>query len=173
MGISTTNIVYIALGSNKGNKAEYLRKAVNRISQKCKVENASSLYETKPLGGTNQENFLNAVIKISTEYSPEELFNFLKSVEKELGRSKTERWGDREIDLDILLYNDIVYSNDTITIPHKEIVNRDFVLVPLCEIDSGLIHPELKQKICDIRVKDSEKCIIRKLPENSIREEIY
>lgn len=125
------------------------------------------------MGNLNQENYLNAVVKISTDHSLTELFNFLKGIERDLGRSKTEKWGDREIDLDILLYNDLVYSNDIITIPHKEMVNRDFVLVPLCEIDSALIHPELKQKICDIRVKDSEKCIIRKLPENSIREEIY
>ena len=93
------------------------------------------------MGNLNQENYLNAVVKISTDHSLTELFNFLKGIERDLGRSKTEKWGDREIDLDILLYNDLVYSNDIITIPHKEMVNRDFVLVPLCEIDSALISP--------------------------------
>ena len=157
--------VYIGLGSNKGDRLSFLRKSVEKINAdgKCKVEVSSSLYETKPLGNRKQENYLNAVIKISTKYSVIELFNFLKSIEKELGRSKTERWGDREIDMDILFYNDLVYSDDIITIPHKGITNRDFVLVPLCEINSSLIHPELKQKICDINVADSEKCIIRKL----------
>jgi len=116
------------------------------------------------LGNFEQENFLNAVIKISTNYSLIELFNFLKNIEKQLGRSKTEKWGDREIDLDILFYNDIVYSDEILTVPHKGITKRDFVLVPLCEIELHLIHPELKQKICDIRVADSQKCIIRKLP---------
>lgn len=118
------------------------------------------------MGNLKQENFLNAVIKILTEYSLIDLFKFLKGIEKELGRSKTEKWGNREIDLDILFYNNIVYSDEIITVPHKGITNRDFVLVPLCEIDPDLIHPELKQKICDITVPDSEKCIIRKLPEN-------
>lgn len=166
------NIVYIGLGSNKGDKFNFLKKAVENINkdEKCRVEASSSVYETKPLKNLSTENFLNAAIKIRTEYSLEKLFDFLKSIEKKLGRSRTERWGDREIDLDILFYNDIVYSNETITIPHKEIVNRDFVLVPLCEIDPELIHPALKKKICDIRVKDSEKCIMRKLPENTIRE---
>jgi len=73
--------------------------------------------------------------------------------------------------MDILFYNDLVYSDSIITIPHKGIANRDFVLVPLCEIDSSLIHPELKQKICDINVADSEKCIIRKLPDKLETEE--
>ncbi|OGU75966.1 MAG: 2-amino-4-hydroxy-6-hydroxymethyldihydropteridine diphosphokinase [Ignavibacteria bacterium RBG_16_34_14] len=158
------NTAFIALGSNKGDKLDYLRKAINKIKQECEVEICSSLYETKPLGNFNQENFLNAVIKISTGYSLIELFNFLKGIEKELGRSKTEKWGEREIDLDILFFNDVVYSDEIITVPHKGIAKRDFVLVPLCEIEPGLIHPELKQKICDIMVPDSEKCIIRKLP---------
>jgi 2-amino-4-hydroxy-6-hydroxymethyldihydropteridine diphosphokinase len=159
------NVVYIGLGSNKGDKLSFLRKSVEKINadKKCSIEISSSVYETKPLGNRKQENYLNAVIKISTEYSLTELFNFIKSIEKELGRSKTGRWGDREIDMDILFYNDLVYSDNMITIPHKGIVSRDFVLVPLCEINSSLIHPELKQKICDINVADSEKCIIRKL----------
>jgi len=129
------------------------------------------LYETKPFGNRKQENYLNAVLKILTEYSVIELFSFLKGIEKELGRNETERWGNREIDMDILFYNDLVYSDSIITIPHKGIANRDFVLVPLCEIDSSLIHPELKQKICDINVADSEKCIIRKLPDKLETEE--
>jgi 2-amino-4-hydroxy-6-hydroxymethyldihydropteridine diphosphokinase len=167
------NKAYIGIGSNKGDKLSFLKKAIEKINKngKSKVEICSSVYETKPLMNLNKENFLNAAIKISTEYSPLELFNFLKGIERDLGRSKSEKWGDREIDLDILFYNHLVYSDDMITIPHKEIVNRDFVLVPLCEIDSELVHPELKKKICDIRVKDSEKCIIRKLPENFIQDE--
>ena len=141
------------------------------MDEKCRVELSSSLYETKPLGNRKQENYLNAVLKILTEYSVIELFSFLKGIEKELGRNETERWGNREIDMDILFYNDLVYSDSIITIPHKGIANRDFVLVPLCEIDSSLIHPELKQKICDINVADSEKCIIRKLPDKLETEE--
>jgi 2-amino-4-hydroxy-6-hydroxymethyldihydropteridine diphosphokinase len=118
------------------------------------------------LGNTNQENFVNSVIKTKTNYSLIDLFHFLKNIEKELGRSKTEKWGDREIDLDILFFNDLVYSDDMISVPHKGITQRDFVLIPLCEIEPEIIHPELKQKICDISVPDSEKCVIQKLPVN-------
>jgi 2-amino-4-hydroxy-6-hydroxymethyldihydropteridine diphosphokinase len=168
-----SNIVYIALGSNKGDKLNFLRKAVERINnnERCCLEDSSYIYETKPFRNLNDENFLNAVIKISTGYLPRELFNFLKKVEKDLGRSKTEKWGDREIDLDILLYNDLIYSDNVITIPHLEMHKRDFVLIPLCEIAPRLVHPELKQKICDITVNDSEKCVLRKLPEKIITEE--
>lgn len=130
------------------------------------------MYETKPFGNLNQENYLNAVVKISSDNSLNELFNFLKKIEMELGRTTTEKWGDREIDLDILFYNDIIYSDDRITIPHKGITKRDFVLVPLCEINPGLIHPELNQKICDITIPDSEKCVIRKLTDKLLLNDI-
>jgi 2-amino-4-hydroxy-6-hydroxymethyldihydropteridine diphosphokinase len=161
------NTVYIALGSNKGNKLNFLQKAVENINadNKCKVEICSSVYETKAFRNLNQQNFLNAVIKISTEYNPAELFNFLKEIEKEIGRRENEKWGDREIDLDILFYNDIIFQDERITVPHKGIIQRDFVLIPLCEIAPYLIHPELNQKICDIRVEDSEKCVLKKLSE--------
>lgn len=142
-----------------------MRRAVYKIKEKNLIVVFSSLYETKPLGNTNQRDFLNAVIKISTGYSLIELFTFLKSIEKDLGRIKRKKWGDREVDLDILFYNNVIYSDDTITVPHKGITRRDFVLIPLCEIEPNLVHPELKQKICDINIPDSEKCIIRKLPE--------
>lgn len=123
------------------------------------------MYETKPFAGLKQGNYLNAVIKVSTRFKPDELFGFLKNIEKELGRTRTEKWGSREIDLDILFYNEIVYSDKKITIPHKGVIKRDFVLIPLKEIDPELIHPELNQKICDITIPDSAKCVIRKLTE--------
>jgi len=164
IGGQIKNTAYISLGSNKGDKFNFLKRAVEKIKSECEVELCSSLYETKPLGGLNQENFINAVIKISTEHSLFELFYFLKSIENELGRSKTEKWGDREIDLDILFYNNIVYSDDIISVPHEGIIHRDFVIIPLCEIEPDLNHPVLKLKICDISIPDSEKCIIRRLP---------
>lgn len=123
---------------------------------------ASSVYETKPYGYKNQGNFLNAAVKISTEFSFIQLLDYLKLIEKNLGRVKTEKWGPREIDLDLLFFNDLIYSNDRVTIPHKEIAYRDFVLVPLCEISPNFVHPALKIKICDICINESEKCILRK-----------
>ncbi len=161
------NTAYIGLGSNKGDKAGYLREAVRRISEdkNCSVVAASSVYETKPYGLKEQDNFLNAALEIRTGYSFSELLPVLKKIEAELGRTENRRWGPREIDLDLLLYNDIVYRDERLSIPHDEIQYRDFVLVPLCEIAPDLIHPALNKKICNITVEESEKCIIGKIPE--------
>jgi len=128
------------------------------------VESASSIYESAPYGSIQQEEFFNAVIKIRTNYVPKKLFNALKEIEKQVGRNKTTRWGPREIDLDILFYDDLIYSNEELTIPHKDLLNRDFVLVPLNEIAPDLVHPELDKKISEISKLTEKKYILRKIP---------
>ncbi len=160
-----SNIAYIGLGSNKGDKLNYLRKAVIKLNEgsASKVVKSSSVYETKPFGLKKQDNFLNAVIKLSTGKNYLELIYLLKNIEKELGRKESVRWGPREIDLDLLFFNNLIYSDDKVTIPHKGIADRDFVLDPLCEIEGELVHPALNKKICDICSGVSEKFIIRKL----------
>lgn len=130
----------------------------------CDVEIISSVYESEPYGYLEQENFFNAVCKIKTLYPPIDLFNFLKRIETEAGRKNSGKWGPREIDLDILFYNDLICSDDNLTIPHKDILNRDFVLIPLCEIEPELIHPVLNKKIDEICILDSKRHIIRKIP---------
>ena len=85
-----------------------------------------------------------------------ELFKFLKSVETQVGRKVSTKWGPREIDLDILFHNDTVFSDDDITVPHKDLLNRDFVLVPLCEIAPDLIHPLMNKKISEIIIFQSK-----------------
>jgi 2-amino-4-hydroxy-6-hydroxymethyldihydropteridine diphosphokinase len=159
------NISYIALGSNKGNKFEHLTRAIQEIIQDKNnfIENVSSIYETLPYGYKDQENFYNAVIKIKTGYELIELLDALKSIEKKIGREENAKWGPREIDLDILFFNDLIFSNDRVTVPHKEVAKRDFVLIPLSEIASDLIHPVLNQKICDICIVESEKTVIGKI----------
>jgi 2-amino-4-hydroxy-6-hydroxymethyldihydropteridine diphosphokinase len=163
-------LAYVALGSNKGDRLKFLIKAIEHINEtpECRVLSVSSVYETKPFGDIKQNNFLNAVIKIETSYSPLNLFKKLKEIEKEIGRIETEKWGPREIDLDLILYDDLVYSDNVLTIPHKGLTERDFVLVPLCEISPEIIHPELKKKICDICINESEKCIISRIPDKLI-----
>jgi len=157
------NIAYIALGSNKGDKLDYLRKAVNEIEKEnnCEVISVSSVYETKPFGNIEQEKFYNCAAEIKTSNSLLNFFHLLKNIEQKLGRTKTIRWGPREIDLDLLFFNDEIYSDDEVKVPHKGIPYRDFVAVPLCEIAPNLIHPELNLKICDICI--SEKNVIKKL----------
>lgn len=150
--------------------------AVELIDQspECEVEAISSIYETLPYGVVDQDNFFNAVLKIKTNFKPKELFHFLKSLETKVGRNITTKWGPREIDLDILFFNDLIYSDDEITIPHKDLLNRDFVLVPLIEIEPELIHPEFKKKIAEISIfeygseqtftQSGKSNIIRKIP---------
>ncbi len=166
--MNNENISLIALGSNVGDKVSNLQTAVRLIntSDEIKVLEASSIYETKPYGVKDQSNFLNAVIKVSTSLSLVELLNFVKNLEKEIGRKERIKWGPREIDLDILFYNDLIYSDERITIPHKEFEKRDFVIVPSVEIAKNYFHPALNVKICDISIQNLEKNIIRILPDN-------
>jgi 2-amino-4-hydroxy-6-hydroxymethyldihydropteridine diphosphokinase len=107
-------------------------------------------------------------------FEPKDLFLFLKSVENQVGRKVAEKWGPREIDLDILFYNDLIYTDDEISIPHRDMLHRDFVLVPLLEISPELIHPKFNKKISEISIfepetdkslsKTNKTHIIRKIP---------
>jgi 2-amino-4-hydroxy-6-hydroxymethyldihydropteridine diphosphokinase len=160
---ANSNIAYIGFGSNINDRLTYIKKAANEIEQhnNCKIIKFSSVYETKPYGETNQPYFLNAVAKTTTALSVLELFRFIKNIEKKLGRKETYKWGPREIDLDLLFYNDIEFSDENLTVPHPGIPQRDFVLTPLIEIEPALFHPVLKQKISDIYIPESERNIIR------------
>ena len=132
----------------------------------CEVVAVSSVYETKPFGYKNQDNFLNAVIKINTKNTLLGLFEFLKRTESKLGRQTEIEWGPREIDLDILFFNDLIYSDENITIPHKGIMDRDFVLIPLSEIEPELIHPVVAKKISEIELPNTGSNIISKFDIN-------
>ncbi len=129
---------------------------------KCKLLDKSAVYESKPFGHISQDNFLNAVISVDTQYTPKELFYALKSIEKKVGRTHSIRWGPREIDLDLLFYNEEIYSDSEITIPHRGIMERDFVIVPFCEIAPDYIHPETKINMSRIDLTKIEKNIISK-----------
>ena len=169
------NIVFIGIGSNEGDKTANIKSAIDLISkvEDCKVEKVSSVYETLPFGDIKQNNFLNAVIKITTALNPQELFIELKQIEKKLGRIVHEKWGPREIDLDILFFNDLIISDEIITLPHKGIIYRDFVLVPLIEIEPELVHPVFNKKIVDFVLDLKTKNIINKLSEPLFTEENY
>ena len=157
--------VFLALGSNLGNKQSNLRKAVNLLNENenCKVVKTSSVYRTSPFGNIKQDEFYNAVVEISTTMEARELFDFTGSIEKILGRKKTERWGPREIDIDILFYNQLIYKSDDLEIPHPGIPFRDFVLVPMREISEGFIHPRLNKRIDQFSLDDIENHILEKL----------
>lgn len=140
------NNTYIAIGSNKGNKIGFIKNSINYLSEesRIKIVKISSLYYTKPYGITEQENFLNIVLKIKTEMNLQDFHNFCKQTEIKTGREKSYRWGPREIDIDILLFNDLVFDSETLSVPHREILKRDFFLVPLLEIEPEVINPRTK-----------------------------
>ena len=161
----TDNIVYIGIGTNQGDKLENINTAILLITEipSTGLLSQSSIYETKPFGYLEQDNFLNLVIEIRTGLSLKTLLKELQSIERKLGRVKTIKWGPRIIDLDILFYNDEIISEEEITIPHPGILERDFVLVPLKEIGPDFIHPALNKKIADICNAVLQKQIICKI----------
>ncbi|MEW6508589.1 MAG: 2-amino-4-hydroxy-6-hydroxymethyldihydropteridine diphosphokinase [Bacteroidota bacterium] len=157
--------IFLGLGSNKGNRLQFLSDAVHKIKDenKCIIYKASSIYETTPCGVIEQENFYNAVINIGSSFSPEELFLFVKKIEQKLGRTfSNKKWAPREIDIDILFYNQLIYVKDNLVIPHKWILKRDFVLIPLIEIAPDFIHPVEKTELSSISITEIEKHIITK-----------
>jgi 2-amino-4-hydroxy-6-hydroxymethyldihydropteridine diphosphokinase len=160
--------IFLALGSNKGNREKYLKDAVKSLISDSRVTllKASSVYETNPYGDVPQDNYFNAVILIETDYSPDEIYFLIKKIEMEVGRTESVRWGEREIDIDIILINNLIFENEKIIIPHKDYTKRDFVLVPLCEIDNELIDPKSKNKIENLIKLLTERYIIGKVKIN-------
>ena len=140
--------IYIALGTNLGDKEKNLKEALGYLIQKgitvCKV---SDFIETEPYGVTDQPDFLNAVAEVRTEKSPAELLQVLLQIEQEMGRKRIRRWGERNIDLDLLLYDDRIIDLPDLKVPHPDMQNRDFVLRPLSQIAPEAVHPVLGKTI--------------------------
>ncbi|MCR5418420.1 MAG: 2-amino-4-hydroxy-6-hydroxymethyldihydropteridine diphosphokinase [Lachnospiraceae bacterium] len=134
---------YIALGSNMGDKKGYIEAALRRIDEHpcCSVKKVSSLIETKPYGGVEQDDFLNGAACVETLLSPRALLDFLHELEQEAGRVREVVWGPRTLDLDILLYDDLVMDSEDLAIPHYDMERREFVLAPMAEIAPFLRHP--------------------------------
>jgi 2-amino-4-hydroxy-6-hydroxymethyldihydropteridine diphosphokinase len=138
--------IFILLGSNKGNRGGYIQKAKEEIAAECGlIAGQSGIYETSAWGFTDQHAFLNQVIEIQSGLSANALLNKLLAIEGRLGRERSRKWGPREIDLDILFYGNEIRVSNSLTVPHPEIQNRRFTLVPLVEIAEGFYHPVLKK----------------------------
>lgn len=143
------HIAYIGIGSNLGDKLQNYERAISEILKidRHRLITKSSLFKTQPIGYTAQDWFVNGVIKIETDLKPHDLLQALKTIESQLGRAKTFRWGPRTIDLDILFFDDIEIQTEELQIPHPSIQDRGFVLIPLVEIDRNLVHPTLKKTV--------------------------
>lgn len=151
---------YVALGSNMGNREEYLKKAIQKINHhsSISVEDISSIYETNPIGYTDQAEFLNMVIKINTDLSALELLNVLQEIEKLLDRKREVKWGPRTLDLDILLYNHENIETEQLIVPHPRMHERAFVIIPLYELNKDISIPTIKEPLTSIidRLQDKE-----------------
>ena len=159
------HIAYIGLGSNIGDKVNQCEKAISEILRvdRHKLLAKSSLFKTKPIGYTSQDWFVNGVIKIETDLEPLDLLRILKAIESRLGRTKTFHWGPRPIDLDILLFDESEIRMKELQIPHPLMHERQFVLIPLVEIDRNLTHPILKKTIKELLENIKEDQGVEKL----------
>ena len=144
------SLVYIALGSNLGDRAANLAKAREMLGKDIRVLKCSSIYQTTPWGYSEQEDFYNQVLEGETGLPPMRLLRQLKGIEKRIGRKKTFRNGPRVIDLDIIFYDDLIMDSRRLIIPHPGMHERAFVLVPMAEINPGLIHPVLGRSIAEL-----------------------
>ena len=142
---------YLLLGSNEGDKLQYLKQATQAIEKRLgKIMSSSKHYETQAWGLTAQEDFINQAVVIETALSVEQLLANIQHIENDLGRVRSEKWASRTIDIDILLFDDIVINKKDLVVPHPHLHERNFALIPLMEIAGDIEHPVLKKTIEDI-----------------------
>ncbi len=146
---------YIGLGSNLGDRASNLQEAIKQISKLrgIKIKNLSSMYLSEPWGNKNQNDFFNQVIMIETDLRAQELLKELQKIEIKMGRQRTETWGPRIIDLDILLYGEEIVDWPELKIPHPYAQQRLFVLIPLQEVNSELVFPDSGMGIREVLIR--------------------
>lgn len=143
--------IFILLGSNLGDRQGNLDRARHEISRSVgEIITTSSVYKTAAWGNTHQPDFYNQVIEIRSSHDPKKLILDTQMIEQKMGRTRKEKWGPRIIDIDILFHGDSVISNETLTIPHPEISNRRFTLLPLAEVAPDFIHPLLKKSVLQL-----------------------
>ena len=163
-------VVYLSIGSNIGDRITQLHQAVTALRQivAVTVEAVSSVYETEPVGGVLQDDFLNIAVKLTTSLTPHQLLDELHQIEQMLHRRRLVHWGPRTIDLDIIFFDQLVSDDPVVTLPHPEAHNRLFVLVPIKEIsrDDAPIHQLVNQMIA----QTSDQNWVRKYNENEDRE---
>jgi len=145
-------IAYIALGTNLGERLENLRRALEMLSAEAGilVQAVSSVYETEPVGGPEQGQFLNACAAIATSLTPTALLLTMLDIEEKMGRIRKERWGSRLIDLDLLIYEGITMNTPLLELPHPRLTERDFVLIPLADIAPDLPIPRCGKTVREI-----------------------
>jgi len=142
---------YLSIGSNLGDRINYLKKALEKLKQNnIQIIKSSNIIETEPYGYKEQGKFLNMAVEIDSDLEPFELMKLISKIESELGRIRTKRWGPRVIDIDIIFYDYLIINEPDLKIPHPDMQNRFFVLKPLQEIAPDFVHPVLKKTITEL-----------------------
>lgn len=164
-------LVFLGLGSNRGNRFSQLTKAVKKLTSSADLDfiAVSSVYETEPWGFTKQKNFLNCVLVCLWKKNPTELLRFIKKSEGELGRTKCEKWKEREIDIDVLFFGNKIIRKKDFIVPHENLHRRNFVLKPLFEIAPELIHPVFKKPISYLYKHSKDSCDVKFYKSNLIK----
>lgn len=155
---------YILIGGNIGNRLDNLQKAAELIEQQCgQIVAQSSIYQTAAWGLTEQPDFLNQVLAVSTLLQPDVLMQTLLSIEEKMGRTRTVKLGPRTIDLDILLIDGLIINSTLLTIPHPALPKRKFALIPLAEVAGDLIHPTAKKTINQLLTDCNDELVVQKI----------
>lgn len=163
--------VVLHLGSNKGDRLNNLERAINFIHQTIgKTKNISSVFVTAAWGVVEQPDFLNQVVVVESNLSPDKLIRTIQKIETIIGKEKEYHWGPRYIDIDILFYGKQIINNKNLKIPHPEIQNRNFVLIPLNEVEPDLIHPVLQKSIHSLVTSCRDKLSVTKFKMEEIIE---
>ncbi len=157
--------IYLALGSNIENRKQHIETAIVLLCEKVRGITIAPLYETKPRYFEDQNNFLNTVLRGYTDLEPRELLQFTQAVQKDVGRVERFRNGPREIDIDILFYDSVVYKDEELEIPHPRLQERDFVLQPFADINPDFSHPVLKKTIRELlaTLPEGQRSVIKML----------
>jgi 2-amino-4-hydroxy-6-hydroxymethyldihydropteridine diphosphokinase len=154
--------VFLGLGANLGDKKRHIHDAIVLLGKKITGITVAKFYETKPQYYEHQDAFINTVISGYTDLHPSELLKFTKEVEKQVGRQERFHYGPREVDVDILFYDDLAYKDEYLTIPHPLLQEREFVLKPFLDLEPNFVHPVLKKTIRELyeSLAESKKSVI-------------